>query len=249
MLLDLPSELLWAIWDELVSTSDQNALILTCCLFRRSFNDALYHQLIKSEYYRSRKALGWAASNNRQTCIQKLLQYRIPLELEPEHDSTVESDRKHHPNRPYFMLTPSNGPSNTDWFEYTPLVRAVQRGHLNIVHLLLDAGANPNARGRAHDLPVMAAVRGRQAGTLRMLLSAGADAHILINYWGTLLAYAADDGELEIVELLLANAGSSGYTQRQLRTAVEFATRASHEEVVDRIMKAGTSVNARFFDD
>jgi uncharacterized protein len=55
----------------------------------------------------------------------------------------------------------------------TALYEAAGRGHEKTVQLLLEKGADPNVKGAA-DSVLMAAVKARQTGIVKMLMAAGA---------------------------------------------------------------------------
>lgn len=57
----------------------------------------------------------------------------------------------------------------------TALMRAVYEGEACIVELLLELGANVNARGRDGDTALMCAVAYRETKCVEILLKAGAD--------------------------------------------------------------------------
>lgn len=89
----------------------------------------------------------------------------------------------------------------------TPLLRAVQRNHIEVVRLLLAAGADPNVRDHRGDSPLrMCAAKG-YVDVARLLLRCGATK--TINEWGgdrpmTALGLAALDLQVDMVKLLLA---------------------------------------------
>lgn len=93
-----------------------------------------------------------------------------------------------------------------------PLHEAVERGDANRVRRLLEEGADPNSTdggvsSGSEDLfdtlpqsPLLAAVRGKRADIVALLIDKGAN----LNWAGnTLLSAAIENGDLEIIRLLL----------------------------------------------
>lgn len=83
----------------------------------------------------------------------------------------------------------------------TALARAAIYGLENIVRVLLEAGANPNARDRRGRTVLMVA-RKRPTNILRLLLQHGADPSLTDNEGATALDYAQGNDRTEAVELL-----------------------------------------------
>lgn len=156
------------------------------------------------------------------------------------------ADITDHPEDGYFIIDletqADDVNSNNPVPSSTPLACAARRGHSGVAQLLVDAGADPNAHGGAGDLPVMWAVCCANVEVLAVLLAAGADAHIDICGWETLLAYAATRGHAEIARLLLAQ--TAPYTTRQREDALVDAIRHGHEDVIRVFIDAGIDINS-----
>lgn len=239
MLPFIPPELLWAIWDNLESLGDKNAFVRTCHS-HLIFNRALYRDLISSKR-KMQSAMTWSAWHGREACMQKLLDNGADARVNDVADITTD-----HPEDGYFIIDletqAGDEDSNNSMPSSTPLACAARRGHSGVAQLLVDAGADPNAHGGAGDLPVMWAVCCANVEALAALLTAGADAHIDICGWETLLAYAATRGHAEIARLLLAQ--TAPYTTRQREDALVDAIRHGHEDVIRVFIDAGIDVNS-----
>jgi hypothetical protein len=118
----------------------------------------------------------------------------------------------------------------------TPLVLSVMGGSLRTVNTLLEGGALPNKKDLAGYSPLHVAIRKGYADVAEALLSAGAFKDVEVDIDGTIttpLLLAADAGETEIVEVLLA-AGSDpqktakGSTRRPIVVALD----KGHAEMV-----------------
>ncbi|KAJ7445601.1 ankyrin repeat-containing domain protein [Mycena latifolia] len=153
----------------------------------------------------------------------------------------------------------------------TPLYIAVNAGHTDVVRVLLNNNANPNASmthsGRALS---SASIRGN-IGMVQLLLEKGADidqgalqaasqkdhrrvVQLLlengadVNEWaqgyGSALKVASTQGHTELVQFLLkhgANANALGTTNE---SALSDASRHGHTEVVRLLLQSGADVNA-----
>uniref|UniRef100_A0A674GXF4 [histone H3]-lysine(9) N-methyltransferase n=1 Tax=Taeniopygia guttata TaxID=59729 RepID=A0A674GXF4_TAEGU len=123
---------------------------------------------------------------------------------------------------------------------------AAQKGHLEICHLLLQAGANINAVDKQRRTPLMEAVANDQLDTARYLLQRGGCAYSQVRHTcdgSTCLHHAAKNGNLEMVELLLStgqvdvNAQDSGGW-----TPIIWAAEHKHIEVIRRLLTRGADV-------
>ncbi|RDK39595.1 ankyrin [Aspergillus phoenicis ATCC 13157] len=90
--------------------------------------------------------------------------------------------------------------------ETTPLHAAARKGKEDIVKLLLDDGANVNAKGEVYGeklTALHAASKAGHLGVVQALLDKGADVNAQCEYQGTALKDALRYGKREIVQLLL----------------------------------------------
>lgn len=91
----------------------------------------------------------------------------------------------------------------------TALATAVAEEQLDCVQLLLKYGANPNTVGPCgfsirHLDPLVTLAARRSAEVLRSLLEAGADPNVRTHNNNTALMYAAQDGQVDCLTILLA---------------------------------------------
>lgn len=132
----------------------------------------------------------------------------------------------------------------------TALQAASERGHLNIVKLLLERGAEVNAPPSpvAGRTALQAAAGGGFEAIVHLLLSLGAQANApSARYKGiTVLQGACLQGNLEIVELLLrsgADVQASGGGYDGDGTALHAAAEKGHLEIVKKLISVGADVN------
>ncbi len=94
-----------------------------------------------------------------------------------------------------------NSPSRNET-KVTPLHSAAAGGHTKIVRLLLDSGADPNARQQGDFTPLHAAAQNGNLEMMRLLLFRGADAEARTAEGKTPMDYAGESGKPQAVKLL-----------------------------------------------
>ncbi|KAJ2784090.1 phosphate system positive regulatory protein pho81 [Coemansia javaensis] len=122
-----------------------------------------------------------------------------------------------------------------------PLALACERGHDELVRMLLAAGAElePNTQG-LHPLHV--AARGGFAAILRALLAHGAPADVPDKDLGwTPVFYAASEGNAECIRVLLDAGCSAAAVDENGRGPAYFAASEGHLACVDMLLAAATA--------
>jgi ankyrin repeat protein len=122
-----------------------------------------------------------------------------------------------------------------DYWHRTAWLLAVLVGDVAKAELLLDRGANRNARGWCEHSPLQYAIDGRHPEMLRWLLAQGQDAGQQDKFGTTPLIHAAVDSQIEAVEILLA-AGADIEHPLHERPAVYHATSWA---IARRLLEAG----------
>lgn len=99
------------------------------------------------------------------------------------------------------MLGEAKANMNASNAAYTPLVYAVEQGNKDLVQILLNAGADPNAKTSRDTYPIIRALDNQ--AVLELLLKNKADPNIISGYGDTPLTYAIRGDYLEAVKTLL----------------------------------------------
>lgn len=127
----------------------------------------------------------------------------------------------------------------------TPLHWAVEADRLDLVTLLLSAGANAKAATRYGVAPLTLAATNGSAAVIERLLKAGASANTASPDGETVLMTAARTGRPEAVRALLAAGADVNAREKwQGETAVMWAAAHDHGDVVRLLAARGADLNA-----
>ena len=106
------------------------------------------------------------------------------------------------------LLDKGVDPNAKDDVGWSALIRAAERGHVPMIQLLLDRGADPLKGTIGYRLPIHFAAENGCTDTLRLLLEKPkADVNARDTYGKAIIFYAADKGHEAIVKLLLEQEG------------------------------------------
>jgi hypothetical protein len=125
---------------------------------------------------------------------------------------------------------------------------ATQRNRIELARLLIQEGADVNAKDFIQDSPYLYAAAEGRVEILKMTLAAGADVKDTNRYRGTGLIPAAHHGHVEAVKLLLATAIDKDHVNNLGWTALLEAVilgdgGATHTEIVRLLVAAGADLN------
>ncbi len=136
-----------------------------------------------------------------------------------------------------------------DIFNHTPLIGAAAAGSAEIVQLLLDKGADPNAQAAGFtwigDTPLIAAVMYRHRTVAEILIKCRANVNAKDAVKKSALHWAAQYGFGDMVGLLLINGADINARGHEGWTALINAAHDRHADIVVFLAKKGADVNAR----
>jgi ankyrin repeat protein len=128
-----------------------------------------------------------------------------------------------------------------DDYNMTLLSVAAEQGRMEVVRLLLDRGAELEARDYEEETALFRAVAYGHEEIVDMLLSRGADARTQKEYAATPLQAASSEGNLGVVRLLVQHLRGQGLNDVNMRgrTALWLACRNGHTELGRVLLLAG----------
>ena len=124
----------------------------------------------------------------------------------------------------------------------TALMLACERGHEDIVHSLLSAGANVNLQDNNGWTAVMRVIRHNHISIINMLLQANTWLK-LPNGPTEILMKACKSGNTQRVKLLLKDKVDPNTINKEGKTALMLACEKGHEDIIHSLLSAGANVN------
>jgi ankyrin repeat protein len=136
--------------------------------------------------------------------------------------------------------------ANGQWHDVTPLMIATAIGDHRMMRMLLRAGADPDIQNdQGYTALMIAANLQGNLGAKRTqiasdLLSSGAKADAVSSADGsTALMFAAYNGYMEIVKLLLDHGAGTAHADRTGVTALDIARTRGHADIAELLRKRG----------
>ncbi|XP_025027962.1 histone-lysine N-methyltransferase EHMT1 isoform X5 [Python bivittatus] len=128
----------------------------------------------------------------------------------------------------------------------TPLHAAAESGHVDICHMLLQAGANIDTCSQDQRTPLMEAAENNHLETVKYLIKAGALVDPKDAEGSTCLHLAAKKGHYDVVQYLLSNEQMDVNCQDDGGwTPMIWATEYKHVELVKLLLAKGSDINIR----
>lgn len=122
---------------------------------------------------------------------------------------------------------------------------AAQQGYLDIVQLLVAAGADINVRSFRGHTPLRIAARNGRVDVVNYCLSKGAEVNTQGEDGATPLEHAASKGHLEIVKLLVEKGANINLQDKEGDFALGEAAKAGFMEVVVYLLEKGADASLK----
>lgn len=138
--------------------------------------------------------------------------------------------------------------SNTDSLYFSLISYAAYSGFKDIVELLVEAGADVNARGRGISVGYAALVYAVDKGckdTVELLIKSGANVNAIGEGKNTALMVAVEKGHKDIAELLIKAGADVNKTNRGDYTALMYAAEKGHKDIARMLIETGADLNAK----
>uniref|UniRef100_A0A1X7SZV2 Uncharacterized protein n=1 Tax=Amphimedon queenslandica TaxID=400682 RepID=A0A1X7SZV2_AMPQE len=127
----------------------------------------------------------------------------------------------------------------------TPLMLACERGHEDIVHSLLSAGANVNIQDNKGWTALMRASEHNHISIIHVLLQANANPHLKKSNGSNALMIASYYGNYEVVELLISKGVDYKYQREDGVNAFILACQNGHIQIVELLLKEQVDPNVQ----
>ncbi|EDO39113.1 predicted protein, partial [Nematostella vectensis] len=132
---------------------------------------------------------------------------------------------------------------------FSPLHYATTTNHVDIVQMLLDAGADVDVRGSPSIQripPIICAAKFNAIESCRVLLRAGADVNITNCYGQTALHHATRRGHSKMVELLLRDGQMDvNVVDRDNTTSLHVAAMIGSNPIIKTLLFCGANITAK----
>jgi ankyrin repeat protein len=135
-----------------------------------------------------------------------------------------------------------NPNARVDQWGENALMHAVLHGNIDMTRALLEAGADPNLKGRGFTPLGMAALRG-EVRIVHMLLKAGADVDLKSSDSNTPIVAATIMHRTDVVRELLAYQPDMTIWNREGRVSLGIAVQDASRDIVAMMLEAGTDPN------
>ncbi|KAJ7287134.1 ankyrin repeat-containing domain protein [Mycena rebaudengoi] len=126
-----------------------------------------------------------------------------------------------------------------------PLIAASYYGYMDIVHLLIEKGANVNAQGGEYGNALQAASSSGHESIVHLLIEKGENVNAQGGSFGNALQAASSSGHESIVHLLIEKGANVNAQGGRFGNALQAASYGGHESIVHLLIEKGENVNAQ----
>jgi ankyrin repeat protein len=143
------------------------------------------------------------------------------------------------------ILASGVSPNAKDYSRHShiPIHVAIDAGNIEVLELLIRAGARLESKDSLGTTPLMMAAIGGKVELAKRLLSGGAKVNARDDGGGTALIYAAREGQLEMVKLLLNDGANPTLESTTGVNALMIA--ADNAELIDILVEGGSDLEAQ----
>jgi len=127
----------------------------------------------------------------------------------------------------------------------SPCYIASRQGHDKAVQILVDRGANVNARGGEYGNALQAASSGGHDKVVQILINGGADITAQGGQYGIALEAASSGGHDKVVQILIDRGADITAQGGQYGNALQAASYGGHDKVVQILIDRGADINAQ----
>ncbi len=125
------------------------------------------------------------------------------------------------------------------------LLEAVKNGHTDLARLLMEKGADPNARDELQQTPLHWAAQAGRTELARLLIEKGAEIQTKDYRKWTPLHRAAEFGHADLAQLLIEKGADLNAKDRSQRTPLHWATKGGHADLARLLIQSGTDLTAK----
>jgi ankyrin repeat protein len=122
------------------------------------------------------------------------------------------------------------------------LIRILKNGHIEVIKMLVEKGADVRVTTRGGKTPLHQASEKGHVEIAKLLLEKGADAMAADNDGWTPLHWASEKGDIEIVKLLLENGADVMVADNDGWTPLHKASGEGHVQIVKLLLEKGADV-------